>query len=181
MRSSTSCADAADPAKPCAGRPVGAHRTRRPAPWQARVSALVTVFAGCVGCSQSDQFLAAQIDHQLRKHEPPSLDLGQVGPAKWARACVLAPYTDDARAAALLGFPWPAARNTSIDRRDDIAVLVFTEGERVLAFVERSRGDGDFTGVQPPCVTRAAPQLTTRRDAAGRLLIVRPAPDVGGR
>jgi hypothetical protein len=136
---------------------------------------ILAVAFGCAGCSHSDRFVDAQIDYQLRQGESPSLDLGQVGPANWSRACVLPPFTDDARAAALLGFPWPAARLTSIDRRDDVAVLVFTDGAKVLAFAERRRADGDFSALQPPCVTRDAARLTTRRAPDGRLVLQGPS------
>ncbi len=141
-----------------------------------RAACLVIAVLGGAGCSQSDRFLGAQIDFQLGRGASPTLDLGRVGPAKWTRACVLGPYVGDAQARALLGFAWPAAQHTSIDRREDITVLVFTDGVRVLAFVERPRKDGDFTGVQPPCVTRDAARLATRRDRDGRLVVVRPGP-----
>jgi len=129
---------------------------------------------GCAGCSQSDSFIGAQIDYQLRQGETPALDLALVGPARWSRVCVLGPGTDEARAAALLGFAWPVTALTSIGRRDDAVVLVFTDGARALAFVERSRADGDFAGVQPPCLSRAEAQLATRREAGGGLRVVRP-------
>jgi len=158
------------------------HSPRRAAGSAAgRVAGLLWAMFGCASCSQSDQFLSAQLDYQLRQGEQPALDLAQVGPAKWTRTCVLGPYTGDAQVEALLGFAWPAAQHTSIDRRDDVAVLVFIEGARVLAFVERPRSGGDFTGVQPPCVTRQAARLATRRDADGRLVVVRPGAVAGPR
>jgi hypothetical protein len=152
-------------------------RPRRPAARRfggARAAALALAL-GCAGCSQSDSFLGAQIDHQLRQGEAPTLDLAKVGPVKWTRACVLGPYTDDRAAQELLGTPWPASRLTSIGERDDRVALVFTDATKVLAFVERPRTDGDFTTVQPPCLSRAEARLSTRRDAAGLLQILRPA------
>lgn len=128
---------------------------------------------GCASCSQSDSFLGAQIDHQLRQGA--TLDLAKVGPAKWTRVCVLGPYTDDRAAQGLLGVPWPASRLTSIGARDDRVALVFTDGARVLAFVERPRADGDFAMIRPPCLSRAEARLSTERDADGRLRILRPA------
>lgn len=161
-----------------AGRAPGTRQRPLRARPLVRRALLLAALAGCAGCSPSDRFLDAQIDYQLRQGGTPTLDLARVGPANWTRACVLAPFTDDGRAAALLGFPWPAARLTSIDRRDDVAVLAFTDGRKVLAFVERQRAAGDFAGLQPPCVTRDAARLATRRAADGRLLLQ--VPPAGG-
>jgi hypothetical protein len=152
-------------------RRPAAHRVAtapvRVAAWAAWV-AWVAWALGSAGCSQSDSFLGAQIDHQLRQGETPTLDLGRVGPANWTQVCVLGPYTDDGAAAQRLGFPWPASTLTSIGGRDDRVVLAFTDGRKMLAFVERPRADGDFTRLQPPCLARAAARLTMRRDADGR-------------
>lgn len=130
---------------------------------------------GCASCSQSDSFLGAQIDHQLRQGEAPTLDLAKVGPVTWTRVCVLGPYADDRAAQALLGMPWPASCLTSLGERDDRVALVFTDATRVLAFVERPRADGDFSTVQPPCLTRAEARLSTQRGADGWLWVLRPA------
>jgi hypothetical protein len=141
----------------------------RGAPAWAAVLAL-----GCAGCSQSDSFLGAQIDFQLRQGETPTLDLAKVGPVTWTRVCVLGPGTDDGAAQALLGLPWPASRLTSLGDGDQRVALVFSDGAKVLAFVERSRADGDFTTLQPPCLTRAEARLETQRAADGRLRVLRP-------
>ncbi len=129
---------------------------------------------GCASCSQSDSFLGAQIDFQLRQGDTPTLDLGKVGPVTWTRVCVLGPGTDDPAAQALLGLPWPASRLTSLGDGDERLALVFTDGAKVLAFVERPQSDGDFTSVQPPCLTRAEARLETRRAADGGLRVLRP-------
>lgn len=139
-------------------------------------AACVAIGSGLAACSQSDAFIGAQLDHQLRQGEAPTLDLGQVGPAHWTRACVLGPYTSDARAAELLGFPWELARRSDVGRRDDRFVLAFSDGRQVLGFVERPRADGDFTTLQPPCFTRDAARFATRREAGGGLVVLaRPA------
>jgi len=152
-------------------------RPRRPAacPVEPARACVLALVLGCASCSQSDSFLGAQIDHQLRQGPAPTLDLAMVGPVKWTRVCVLGPHTDDRAAQALLGMPWPASRLTSIGERDDRVALVFTDGAKVLAFVERPRGDGDFTTVRPPCLSRAEARLSTQRDADGWLRILRPA------
>jgi hypothetical protein len=123
----------------------------------------------CAGCSPADRFLDAQIDYQLGKGGSPTLDLGKVGPAQWTRVCVLGPYATDALARERLGFDWAVTRHTSLADGDDRVALVFSDGARVLAFVERPRASADFTTLQPPCRERAAARLPTWRDAAGRL------------
>jgi hypothetical protein len=152
-------------------------RPRRPAAWRVQAArAWVPALAlGCASCSQSDSFLGAQIDYQLRQGTAPTLDLAKVGPVNWTRVCVLGPYTDDRAAQDLLGMPWPASRLTSLGERDDRVALVFTDGTKVLAFVERPRADGDFSSVKPPCLSRAEARLSTQRAADGPLRIQRPA------
>jgi hypothetical protein len=135
-------------------------------------AAAAAISLGLAACSESDAFIGAQLDHQLRQGSSPTVDLAQVGPANWTRACVLGPGTSDARAAELLGFPWELARRSDVARRDDRFVLAFGDGRRVLGFVERARADGDFTTLQPPCFTRDAARFATRRVAGGRLLAI---------
>jgi hypothetical protein len=142
-----------------------------------RAPACVALALALAACSQSDAFIGAQLDHQLRQGDAPTLDLAQVGPANWTRACVLGPYTSDARAAELLGFPWELTRRSDVARRDDRFVLAFSDGRQVLGFVERARADGDFTTLQPPCFARDAARFATRREAGGGLVVVaRPVP-----
>ena len=142
----------------------------------AAAGAVATVALGLACCSQSDAFIGAQLDHQLRQGSAPTVDLAQVGPANWTRACVLGPRTSDARAAELLGFPWELGRRSDVPRRDDRFVLAFSDGRRVLGFVERPRADGDFTTLQPPCFARDAARFATRREADGRLVAVGRSP-----
>lgn len=110
-------------------------------------------------CSGADAFLDAQLEHQLGKVGATTLDLGLVGPANWTRACVLGPYSTDARARELLGFDWKVEGRSEVTRLDDRFLLVFSDGRQVLGYVERQRAAGDFTTLQPPCVERAAAQL----------------------
>ncbi|MCU0759493.1 MAG: hypothetical protein MUF07_09940 [Steroidobacteraceae bacterium] len=174
---------------PCRGRGDGPGRQEnralpgqrpsgRPPAGAGRYTALALASAlalglglGLAACSQSDAFIGAQLDHQLRQGSTPTLDLAQVGPANWTRACVLGPGTSDARAAELLGFPWELGRRSDVARRDDRFVLAFSDGRKVLGFVERMRADGDFTTLQPPCFARDAARFVTRRDAGGRLAV----------
>lgn len=133
--------------------------------WVRRLALAALAGVGCASCSPSDRFLDAQIEHQLGQGEPPTLDLALVGPAQWTRVCVLGPYATDAQARALLGVPWEVERNTSLRTRDDRVALVFSDGRRVLAFVERERAAGDFTTVEPACRGRDAARLMGWRDA----------------
>ena len=124
---------------------------------------------GCASCSQADGFLDAQIDHQLRQDDPPTLDLTLVGPAQWTRVCVFGPCATDALARERLGFDWDVERLTSLARDDGKVALVFSDGRRVLAFVERARAAADFTTVSPACRGRDAARLVGWREASGRL------------
>ena len=137
------------------GEPVG-----RATGCRALGRAAALALLGALGaCSGADAFLDAQLEHQLGKAGATTLDLGLVGPANWTRACVLGPYSTDARARELLGFDWAVEGRSDVTRRDDRFLLVFTDGRQVLGYVERQRAAGDFTTLQPPCVERAAARL----------------------
>jgi len=145
-----------------------------------RGAALLGVVAaiGALGaCSGADAFLDAQLEHQLGKAGASTLDLGLVGPANWTRACVLGPYSTDARARELLGFDWAVEGRSDVTRRDDRFLLVFSDGRKVLGYVERQRAAADFTTLAPPCVERAAARLAiVSRADGGRELRRAPAP-----
>lgn len=106
--------------------PVGAARGRR-----GLRAAVASAALGALGaCSGADAFLDAQLEHQLGKAGATTpLELGLVGPANWTRACVLGPYTTDARARALLGFDWPV-EGRGVTRGDERFLLVFTDSRR---------------------------------------------------
>lgn len=147
--------------------PVGAARGRR-----GLRAAVASAALGALGaCSGADAFLDAQLEHQLGKAGATTLELGLVGPANWTRACVLGPYTTDARARALLGFDWPVEGRSGVTRGDERFLLVFTDGRQVLGYVERRRAAAEPTTLDPPCVARAAAQLALERRADGVLQV----------
>ena len=77
-----------------------------------------------------------------------------VGPSAWERVCVLGPYTNNERTEKILGFKWDSEAKTSIGGNDGINVLAFVQGSQVIAYTEHPRSKGDFSKIEPKCLTR---------------------------
>lgn len=100
---------------------------------------------------------------QFMASQTAPVDLSAVGPASWERVCILSPYTNNQRAEHVLGFKWDAESKTSIAGSDGINVLVFVQGQRVVAYTEHPRNLGDFSKLQPRCLVRS--QATVKRES----------------
>jgi hypothetical protein len=148
-------------------------RRERGAPRSGLLGALCATVL-CTACSDSDIFITKQIEFQLNGSGPHTIDLAKVGPRGWERVCVLAPYSTNASARAVLGFDWDAERRTSIATDDGSVVLVFVKDNRVLSYTQHPRSKGDFATMQPVCVPAAKARLATRADSAGRVSVLGP-------
>lgn len=99
------------------------------------------------------------------------VDIRTVTDFDWDRLFVFAPYTPVAEMRRCLGFEWPEAGQSGIERRDDIALLVFVRGGRVVRALEFPRRSGDFSGV--PGKEGLSPQqavFEVRRGTSGPVL-----------
>lgn len=105
-------------------------------------------------CADSRNEISAQIEAQFNASQTTPVNLALVGPATWERVCVLGPYTNNERTEKTLGFKWDSEAHTSIGSNDGINVLVFTEGNQVIAYAEHPRNKGDFSKLEPRCLVR---------------------------
>ena len=79
--------------------------------------------------------------------------MAEAAPFEWDRFCAFAPYTTEEMAEQRLGFDWRYAWS-NVESLDDRAYLVFLDGDSVVSTFDYSRGRGDFSGLEPPCVER---------------------------
>lgn len=111
----------------------------------------------CVGCNQSKKLkidISTPIDRHLQATPNQPIDLALLGPESWQKVCVITPYSNNESAAKILGFEWDAENLTAIKYSDSITLLVFVESQKVVAFAEHPRSQGDFTKIQPSCLSR---------------------------
>lgn len=125
--------------------------------------ALLLVLALTTSCSKSGR-ISSEISAQFDRDA--SIDLAHVGPDTWDRVCVLGPYSVNKDAESVLGFPWDSEANTSISMSDGINVIVFAQGQTVVAYTEHPRNKGDFSRLTPDCATRAQAKLVRHSSSA---------------
>ena len=112
----------------------------------------------CGSCSDSTSpkiDISPQINKQLQTNPKQPIDLALLGPDSWQKVCVLTPYIGKERASKILGFQWQNLDETSIANYDHETLLAFVEEQEVVAFAEYPRSQGDFSKLEPPCLTRA--------------------------
>lgn len=116
---------------------------------------LISVAAALLSsCSKGDPSISAAIADQFDREAINVIDLSVVGPPGWDRVCMLTPYTNNVVTEKVLGFKWDSDKKTSIGSSDRINVVVFLNGQNVLAFTEHPRNKGDFSGIDSRCVSR---------------------------
>ncbi|MNZ36997.1 hypothetical protein D3C78_544360 [compost metagenome] len=127
-----------------------------------------------LGCSDGSSAISAQIAAQFDASKSAPIDLSVVGPASWERVCVLSPYTTNQTAERILGFKWDAESKTSIAGSDGINVLVFIENQQVVAYTEHPRNRGDFSKLQPRCLSRSQAGVKRELGSGGWVYLVAP-------
>lgn len=113
------------------------------------IIAAASLLAGC-----SKPTVSNQLNKLIEASAGGPISFKNIGPAEWDRVCFLHPYSNNARAAEVLGFPWNAEGKTSIRTNDGINVIVFVKGDAVVDYVEHPRNQGDFASVDPRCIVR---------------------------
>lgn len=135
-----------------------------------RSLAFVGSVFGCA-CAAGDS-ISGQIESQFNASQTKAINLALVGPPSWERVCVLTPYTNNERAEQVLGLKWDAEAKTSIAGNDGINVLVFVQGNQVVAYAEHPRNKGDFSQLQPRGLPRARATVSRRLKSGGWVLLV---------
>ncbi len=122
----------------------------------------------CLLTACSDDDISKAITAQLKANAAAPIDLAVVGPKKpWDRVCVLPPYSNNAGARIILGFPWDAEGKTGINSNEGINVLVFVQGQQVVAYTRHHRGNGDFSRLQPKCLPHSDAKIKPIEDDEG--------------
>ena len=112
------------------------------------VICLLSILASA--CSSENRSISAEIASQFEANTKANIDLRQVGTPTWDRLCELLPYSTSDVAEKVLGFKWDAAIGTN----EGINVLVFVEGNKVVAYTAHPRDKGDFSEGGSQCVPR---------------------------
>lgn len=120
------------------------------------ISALI--LSGCSSLAQPteqsaspknlDQDLISMVEKKKGSNEKISFKVRSLTNFEWEKMYVFAPYTPTAEINRALGFNWEDASGTGIDRRDDITLLVFANGGKVVDRVLYPRGRGDFSAIK---------------------------------
>ena len=105
----------------------------------------------CSWLDRSDERLTRELANAIesRRADPNAeLVLDQVTNFNSERVFLFPPYTPTSAITEALGFPWEGADRTGIATRDDIVLLVFVTGRRVVRFSEFPRSLGDFSEIE---------------------------------
>ena len=114
------------------------------------VLVLAVGVAGCTGPRHKDRFrwdqiVTSIIEQKETTGDPTFLDVRRVMPFGWESLYIFPPHTPIDHIERTLGFKWRKAKDTRIDERDDITLLVFVDGQNVQEHVEHPRDNGDFS------------------------------------
>jgi hypothetical protein len=104
---------------------------------------LALVAVGC-GRDYGDREVSGRIAAVVAKGEGAVVNMREAAPFPWSRMYVFPPYAQPVEIERKLGFPWPDAKKTGLEERDDVALLVFAVGQKVVRYTLHPRGEGDF-------------------------------------
>ena len=104
--------------------------------------------------------ISENIYAQLKQSEWKVIDFSKTVSFQYERVCILGPYTTNESAEQALGFFWDVQKETEISGNDGINLIVFIEKNKVISYVEHSRGKGDFWKLSRKCLDYANSTLT---------------------
>lgn len=100
------------------------------------------ILMAITACDSREQVLSIPTDGDLYFSQSVSGD--------WDQLCIFEPYSDNQKAAALLGFDWDLESNSNISTFDDITLLVFASSTAVIFFEDVKR-NVDFSSLAGQC------------------------------
>jgi len=86
------------------------------------------------------------ISREIARGDGTRVDLDKLVDLPWNRVYVLAPYTTFESARREMPGAWCLRDHAGIDLRDDICILAFYEGSKLVARIPQPRALGDFSG-----------------------------------
>jgi hypothetical protein len=117
------------------------------------------VWLATAGCTEHDSTSSAIAKQFAQSKGTSIINLAAAVPGTWEKVCVLGPYSNDNTARKTLGFEWSAETKTSIQTNEGIAVLLFVQDNKVVAFVEHPRNHGDFSNLTTQCFPKQKAQF----------------------
>ncbi|MFN3429658.1 MAG: hypothetical protein ACK46X_06870 [Candidatus Sericytochromatia bacterium] len=112
-------------------------------------AAIALVLSGCRAeptAHGPEERLAVAVEQAGQAGKP--LKLADATDFPWDRVHIFSPYVATADIERALGFRWPEAAATGIQERDDVALLVFVQGKRVVRTLRPARNRGDWAMIE---------------------------------
>lgn len=112
-----------------------------------RLTILIVIIATIlIGCNNNleinDGIVESKMNSFMLNEGKSEIDINEITGFSWGKAYVFTPYTTKEHMAKKLGFNWE--NSIGIDYRDDINLIVFVQGKKVVKYIELSRKYGDF-------------------------------------
>jgi len=121
----------------------------------------ILIFLTSCSNKQDENKISKNIYAQLKQSEWKVVDFSKTVPFEYEKICILGPYTTNESAEQALGFFWDVQKETEISGNDGINLIVFIEDNKVISYVEHSRGKGDFWKLSRKCLDYANSTLTS--------------------
>ena len=99
---------------------------------------------------RNERRVAEMMSRAIGRSNGALLDLNKVVDLPWNRVYVLAPYTTFASAEREMPGAWYLRDHDGIDVRDDICVLAFFDGAKLVARISQPRVPADFSRAVRP-------------------------------
>jgi hypothetical protein len=97
-----------------------------------------------IACTSTrDQEVSRRISAAAEASDVSVVNVPELATFAWDRLIIFPPYTSSSQIEKELGFSW--SESDWIEKRDDVALLVFVDQGRVVRFVDHPRGRGDFS------------------------------------
>ncbi len=106
------------------------------------------------GCEPSHSDVSEELTRQFQASGRSFVDLAEVLPSPWEKVCIIGPYSDRKSVNTTLAFDWPEMSQSSIETNNEIGLLLFLKGGKVVEWMEHPRRDGDFTNLSRQCFPR---------------------------
>ena len=126
----------------------------------------ILIFLTSCSNRQEENEISKNIYSQLKQSEWKVIDFSKTVPFEYEKVCILGPYTRNESAEQTLGFFWDVEKETDISGNDGINLIVFIKKNKIISYVEHSRGKGDFWKLSRKCLEYGNSTLTraSRKD-----------------
>ena len=132
----------------------------------------LTFILALSACSKPNQEISTEITKKIESNNSDPIDLRQIGPESWERLCIIGPYASNDTAEKIIGFKWNVNDLSSIGSNDSINLVVFIKNNQVVALTEHPRNKGDFSNLNPSCLTRDTAIFKRETDSTGWVKLV---------